>query len=85
MSTHSGPAIEDDDEADSTRLMLDVIELQPKGFCKGEAPRIVSGALAGRAGCFEKMADRKRGVLLLDLLGRKVRVETPPSSLAAGA
>jgi transcriptional antiterminator RfaH len=62
-----------------------LIELQPKRFRKGEALRIVSGALADCLGFFEKMADRERVVLLLELLGRKVRVETPLNSVAAGA
>ncbi|MEO3431182.1 transcriptional activator RfaH [Pelagibius sp. CAU 1746] len=61
-----------------------LIELQPKGFRKGEALRIVSGALADCLGFFEKMADRERVVLLLELLGRKVRVEAPLRAIAAG-
>lgn len=54
-----------------------LIELQPPPLRKGEPLQIVSGALAECRGFFERMADRDRVVLLLDLLGRKVRVEAP--------
>lgn len=61
-----------------------LIVLQPKQFRKGEALRLVSGALADCLGFFERMADRDRVVLLLDLLGRKVRVQAPVGYVAAG-
>lgn len=54
-----------------------LVVLQPRRFRKGEALRIVSGALTNCFGFFEKMADRDRVILLLDLLGRKVRVRAP--------
>ena len=57
---------------------------QPQAFQKGETLRIVSGALADCWGLFDKMADRDRVILLLDLLGRKVRVQAPLDSVAAG-
>jgi transcriptional antiterminator RfaH len=47
--------------------------------------RIASGALADCLGFFEKMADRDRVVLLLDLLGRKVRVQAPLDSVVAAS
>jgi transcriptional antiterminator RfaH len=59
------------------------IALQPRAFRKGETLRIVSGALADCFGLFERMADRDRVVLLLDLLGRKVRVQAPLEAIAA--
>ncbi|GAB4352929.1 MAG: transcription/translation regulatory transformer protein RfaH [Kiloniellaceae bacterium] len=59
-----------------------VIVLQPRGFRKGEALRIVSGALADCLGFFERMADRDRVVLLLELLGRKVRIQAPRESIS---
>jgi transcriptional antiterminator RfaH len=58
-----------------------LIELQPAALCKGEALRIASGALADCRGLFERMADRDRVILLLDLLGRKVRVEAPRAAV----
>lgn len=62
-----------------------LIVLKPRRFREGETLRIVSGALADCLGFFEKMADRDRVVLLLDLLGRKVRVQAPIATVAAGA
>ena len=62
-----------------------LIDLEPRRFRKGEAMRVVSGALADCLGFFERMADRDRVVLLLELLGRKVRVEAPLNSIAVGA
>ena len=60
-----------------------LVTLQPRRFHKGEALRIVSGALADCFGLFEEMADRDRVILLLDLLGRKVRVQAPREYVAA--
>lgn len=60
-----------------------LIRLQPRSFHKGEALRIVSGALSECFGLFERMADRDRVILLLDLLGRKVRVKAPMAALAS--
>jgi transcriptional antiterminator RfaH len=54
-----------------------LIVLQQQVFRQGEALRIVSGALADCFGFFERMADGDRVILLLDLLGRRVRVEAP--------
>jgi len=62
-----------------------LIELQPAALRKGEALRIVSGALADCRGLFERMADRDRVILLLDLLGRTVQVEAPRTAVAASA
>jgi transcriptional antiterminator RfaH len=61
-----------------------LVVLQPRSFHKGEALRIVSGALNDCLGIFEDMADRERVVLLLDLLGRKVRVEAPLDAVVSG-
>ena len=61
-----------------------LVVLPPRPLRKGEALRIASGALADCLGLFDRMADRDRVVLLLDLLGRKVRVEAPFDSVAFG-
>jgi len=60
-----------------------LIEVQLPRFEKGAPLRIVSGALADCPGLFETMTDRDRVVLLLDLLGRKVRVEAPQNAVVA--
>lgn len=62
-----------------------LIELRPPSLRKGEPLEIVSGALAECRGFFERMSDRARVVLLLDLLGRKVRVEVPVAAVTATA
>jgi transcriptional antiterminator RfaH len=45
----------------------------------------MSGALADCLGFFESMADHDRVILLLDLLGRKVRVQAPLEAVVAGS
>lgn len=60
-----------------------LVALQSRAFRKGEALRIVSGAMADCFGLFDRMADRDRVVLLLDLLGRKVRVQAPLAAVTA--
>ncbi len=62
-----------------------LIVLQPRAFRKGDSLRVVSGALTDCLGLFEKMADRDRVILLLDLLGRKVRVQAPLDAVAAAS
>ncbi len=62
-----------------------LIVLQPRSFRKGDSLRIVSGALANCFGVFERMADRDRVILLLNLLGRKVQVKAPLDAVAAEA
>lgn len=57
--------------------------VNPPSFRTGQSVRIVSGALADCLGLFERMADRDRVILLLDLLGRRVRVEAPLQAVAA--
>jgi transcriptional antiterminator RfaH len=52
-------------------------------FRRGEAVRVVSGSLATAIGLFESLSDNDRVVLLLDLLGRKMRVALPIESVAA--
>ena len=52
-------------------------------FKKGESVHIVAGALADNIGLFECATDEERVVLLLELLGRKVRVEVPLEDLSA--
>lgn len=60
-----------------------LITLEPRRFIKGETLRFVSGTMKDCLGLFEGMAARERVIVLLDLLGRKVRVETPIQAVAA--
>ena len=60
-----------------------LITLEPRRFIKGETLRFVSGTMKDCLGLFEGMAARERVIVLLDLLGRKVRVETHIGAVAA--
>jgi len=52
-------------------------------FAPGDRVRIVDGVFAGCLGLFEDMSDRERVAVLLDLLGRKVRVTIDDLSVIA--
>ena len=52
-------------------------------YRKGDAVRIVDGALCDRVGLFECVSDQDRVILLLDMLGRQVRVRVPVQTVAA--
>ena len=60
-----------------------VVVKPASSFKKGEAVQIVSGALADHTGLFECATDEERVVLLLELLGRKVRVQVPLEDISA--
>ena len=57
----------------------------PASFRRGEALRIVEGALSDQIGLFECLSDDQRVFLLLDLLGRKVRVRVPADRVSREA
>ncbi len=59
------------------------IQIQSSQFEKGQRVHIESGAFADCEGLFEELLDEKRVILLLDLLGRKVRTIVPTEALAA--
>jgi transcriptional antiterminator RfaH len=54
-------------------------------YKKGDAITVVQGALAGASGFFECFEDRDRVVLLLDMLGRQMRVKLPAVTVAAAS
>ena len=58
------------------------LERRPR-FAPGERVRIVDGVFADTLGLFDGMADRDRVAILLDLLGRKVRVLLDEGAIAA--
>ncbi len=58
------------------------LDLRPR-FKPGDKIRIVEGAFAECFGLYEGMADRERIAILLDLLGRKVRVVLSGEAVAA--
>ena len=61
-----------------------VVPTQAK-FRPGERLRMLEGAFVDQVGLFEEMADDKRVIMLLDLLGRQVRVKAPVAHLAAAS
>jgi transcriptional antiterminator RfaH len=61
---------------------LITLDTRPR-FARGEKIRVVDGIFDACTGLFEGMADRERVAILLDLLGRKVRVVLDGESIAA--
>jgi len=59
-----------------------VLDQRPQ-FSPGDRVRVVDGAFADCLGLFEGMRDDERVTLLLDLLGRKVRVTIDELSVTA--
>jgi transcriptional antiterminator RfaH len=66
-----------EDESGCVRL-----DQRPR-FALGEKVRVVAGVFADNLGLFDGMADRDRVAILLDLLGRKVRVSLDAGLVAA--
>ncbi len=62
-----------------------IVKLDPPSFRPGQKLCIKHGALADHVGIFEDRSDERRVILLLDLLGRKVRVTAPVEHLAAAS
>jgi transcriptional antiterminator RfaH len=58
------------------------IENKP-AFVRGDKVRILGGAFSDTAGLFEGLADHDRVSILLDMLGRKVRVLLDTGAVAA--
>jgi transcriptional antiterminator RfaH len=58
------------------------LDQRPK-FVLGEKVRVLAGAFAENLGLFDGQADRDRIAILLDLLGRKVRVSIEADMVAA--
>jgi transcriptional antiterminator RfaH len=58
------------------------LDQRPK-FALGEKVRVLAGVFAENLGLFDGMADRERIAILLDLLGRKVRVSIEAGMVTA--
>jgi len=54
-----------------------------KKFARGAAVKVVDGIFASAIGLFDSMGDKDRVSVLLDLLGRRVRVVLEADSIAA--
>ncbi len=59
------------------------IKVAAPAFSHGQVVRLLEGPLAAVDGLFEETRDEKRVILLLSLLGRKVRAQVP--AVAVGA
>lgn len=59
-----------------------VINVAPDGLKKGDRVRVREGAFADYTALLEEVSDAKRVILLLDLMGRAVRISVPMESLA---
>lgn len=81
------PAIVDDrivDALKSRESEAGFIEFdQSPRFHPGDKIRVLDGAFTAIAGLYESRSDRERVTILLDLLGRKVRVTLHQDQLAA--
>lgn len=58
------------------------VSLAPKGLTKGDRVRVMDGAFAEHTGILQEVSDEKRVILLLNLLGRQIRVTAPAEALA---
>ena len=47
------------------------------GLTRGDSVRIVEGAFCDQVGLFENVSDKRRVVILLELMGRAVRARIP--------
>lgn len=59
------------------------VQLAQRGLTKGEQVRVVEGVFSPGLGLFEGMTDNERVTVLLDLLGRKVRISMEQTAVAA--
>lgn len=58
-----------------------VVSLAPPSLKKGDSVRVREGAFADCVALLEEVSDQKRVFLLLDLMGREVRVSMPTENL----
>ncbi len=65
------------------RERLHQTRLSAGSFAPGDKVRVLDGAFSSCLGLFEGMAERERIAILLDLLGRKVRVVLDADLVAA--
>jgi transcriptional antiterminator RfaH len=59
------------------------VRLSPPTFRRGQIVRMLDGPLADVSALFEQMRDENRAVLLVSLLGRKVRLQVAAADIAA--
>jgi transcriptional antiterminator RfaH len=83
------PATVPDHVLDEIRAREDESGLVPLSitstFHKGDAVTVLEGGLSGASGFFECFHDQERVILLLEMLGRPMRVKLPAAAVAAAA
>lgn len=89
ICTGERPSIVPDGVIESIRSRADdcgLIQIEPiVPFRPGDAVQVVSGAFADQIGLFQCATDEDRVVLLLDILGREIKVKLPLASVASYA
>jgi transcriptional antiterminator RfaH len=60
-----------------------LVQIAQRKFIQGEKVKVADGAFASCVGLFERVTDNERVAILLDLLGRKVRVILGADELTA--
>ena len=61
------------------------VDLTPLGLKQGDKVRIVNGAFSDSTALIDEISDEKRVILLLNLMGREVRVTMSAENLAAAS
>lgn len=85
ISAGDEPAVVPSEIIDAIMMRGDesgIIQLQHKALQQGDRIRVIAGPFAEYEGLFDEMVDENRVILLLDLLGRKVRTQVPYEALA---
>jgi transcriptional antiterminator RfaH len=72
----------DDLKARQDEKGLIALDTRPR-FAAGDKVRVLDGAFSSCLGLFERASDNERVAILLDLLGRKVRVVIGVDEVAA--
>jgi transcriptional antiterminator RfaH len=80
------PTAVPDTVVDGIRARCDasgIIDLKEPEFARGQALRIEEGPMANLIGLFEKVSSDQRVVLLIEMLGRALRVAVPYGAVRA--
>ena len=60
-----------------------IVRLVPQGLKPGDQVRVREGAFADCSALLKEMCGQERAILLLDLMGRSVRISVPLDNIAA--
>ena len=86
LSDGERPRYLDDRIVDEIKAREDssgVIDLAAATFVRGQAVRVTEGPMVNIEGLFQDVRDENRVVLLVSLLGRKVRLQVPTQAVEA--